>query len=131
MTHNYNQALYAGISFPPRKDGNAGFFATSVDMDVIKDSIHCILNTRKGEMPMNPAFGSSAVDTLFDNITQNSQAILCQAIQGDIEAWEPRVTVNSLSAYSQDVNRIIVVNASIILTNQPVTFSYSFPVTSN
>ena len=131
MTHNYNQALYAGISFPPRKDGNAGFFATSVDMDVIKDSIHCILNTRKGEMPMNPSFGSSAVDTLFDNITQNSQAILCQAIQGDIEAWEPRVTVNSVSAYSQDVNRIIVVNASIILTNQPVTFSYSFPVASN
>ena len=131
MTYNYNQAIYAGISFPPRKDGNAGFFATSVDMDVIANSIHCILNTRKGEMPMNPAFGSSAIDTLFDNITVSSQAILCQAVQEDIEAWEPRVTVASVSAYSEDVNRIIVVNAYIILTNQPVTFSYSFPLTSN
>ena len=130
MAYNYNQYLYASISFPPRKNGTAGFFATSVDMDVIKDSIHCILNTRKGEMPMNPEFGSSAMDSLFDGITASSQALLCQAIQTDIEKWEPRITVESISAYSEDVNRIVVVNAYIILTNQPVTFSYSFPTTS-
>lgn len=126
MSINYNQALYAGISFPPRKDGNAGFFATSVDIDVIRDSVHVILNTRKGEMPMNPDFGSSAIDMLFDQITLNTQALVCQHIQDDIEQWEPRISVDSVSAYSSDNSRIIVINGIVNLSNQPFSLNYTF-----
>ena len=126
MSINYNQALYASISFPPRKDGNAGFFATSVDIDVIRDSVHVILNTRKGEMPMNPDFGSSAIDMLFDQITLNTQALVCQHIQDDIEQWEPRISVDSVSAYSSDNSRIIVINGIVNLSNQPFSLNYTF-----
>lgn len=126
MSRNYNQALYSGISFPPRKDGNAGFFAISTDLDVIKESIHVLLNTRKGEMPMNPDFGSSAIDLLFDIVTQNSQVVISQHIQEDIERWEPRITIDSISAYSNQNSRIIVINGIVNLTNEQFSFNYQF-----
>ena len=87
--------------------------------ELISESIHVILNTRKGEMPMNPDFGSSAHDLLFENITLNSQAILCQTVKDEIERWEPRIKVNSVSAYSRENERIIVIDATIKTANRP------------
>lgn len=122
----YSSSMYAGVSFPPRKDGFAGFFAISTDVDLIKESIYVILNTRKGEMPMNPEFGSSAIDLLWEPLTYNSQAILAQLVKADIERWEPRVAVNSVAAYSRESERIIVISATVKSTNQSVTYDYKF-----
>ena len=75
---------------------------------------------------MIPEFGSSAIDLLFDNITQNSQAVIAQHVKEDIERWEPRITVDSVSAYSRENERIIVINATVKLTNQTLTLNYNF-----
>ena len=75
---------------------------------------------------MNPDFGSSAIDMLFDQITLNTQALVCQHIQDDIEQWEPRISVDSVSAYSSDNSRIIVINGIVNLSNQPFSLNYTF-----
>jgi hypothetical protein len=124
-TINYNKTIYSGISFPPRKDGNAGFFAISTDLELIKESVYIILNTRKGEMVMYPEFGSAAMDSLFENMDTNSQAILCQQIKKDIETFEKRITVKSVAAYSKDNTRIIIVTALVNVTGQETTLEYN------
>jgi len=126
MGINYSQSLWSGISFPPRKDGNAGFFAISTDIDLIRESVYVILSTRKGEMLMNPDFGSSALDMLWENITTTSQTILSQQVKEDIERWEPRVKVTSVAAYSRDNERIININAELADTGISVPIQYTF-----
>lgn len=121
-------SFYSGISFPPRKNGKSGFFAVSTDLDLIKESIYVLLNTRKGEMVMSPDFGTSIDDSLFDAVNAAMQGILCQQIQHDIETWEPRVSVNSISAYSYENTRLFNISMTIKLTGQQ--FSTSVPFNS-
>jgi len=119
-------SFYSGISFPPRKEGKMGFFALSTDQELIKESIYVILNTRKGEMPMSPDFGTSIDNNLFDSVDTSMQGILCQQIQHDIETWEPRVTVNSITSYSYEEVRLFKIVLTINLTGQQFTTEVPF-----
>ena len=122
---NSNMFYYSGISFPPRRMGNQGFWATTTDQELIKESIYVLLNTRKGEMPMSPDFGTSMDSNLFDAVDVSMQAILCQQIQNDINTWEPRVVVNSVSAYSYEHVRLFNISVTSVLTGQQ--FSAQIP----
>jgi len=124
-TASPNSFFYSGISFPPRRSGTQGFFATATDQDLISENIYVLLNTRKGEMPMSPDFGTSMDDNLFDTIDVSMQAILCQQIQNDLQKWEPRVVVNSVSAYSSENTRLFNVEMTVVLTGQK--FSTQIP----
>lgn len=115
---NSAYSYYSGISFPPRKNGNSGFFKIATDTELIKESIFVLLNTRKGEMPMTPGFGTSIDDNLFDAVDRNMQGILCQQIKTDIETWEPRVIVNSISAHSKEHTRLFNITLTVKLTGQ-------------
>lgn len=118
--------FFSGISFPPRKFGKSGFWAIATDEELIKESIYVILNTKKGEMTMIPSFGTSIDDNLFDAVDRSVQGIICQQIQDDIETWEPRVKVNSVSAYSQENVRLFNINMTIKLTGQQISTSVPF-----
>lgn len=120
------RSYYSGVSFPPRRSGKSGFFALATDMDLIRQSIYVILNTRKGEMPMNPDFGTSIDDNLFDSIDHTMQGILCQQIQNDIQTWEPRVAVNSITAYAKEDVRLFNISLTIKLTGQQFTTEVPF-----
>lgn len=117
---------YSGISFPPRKSGLSGFFAISTESALIKESIHVILNTRKGEMPMNAAFGSSIFEYLFEQVTAADMTIICSKITEDIETWEPRVEIVSIDAYSYENSRYFDIYARIRASGEQVTTTVSF-----
>lgn len=74
---------------------------------------------------MSPDFGTSMDDNLFDTIDVSMQAILCQQIQNDLQKWEPRVVVNSVSAYSSENTRLFNVEMTVVLTGQK--FSTQIP----
>lgn len=124
---NPSKAQFSGISFPPRKSGLSGFWATATDEQLIKESIYVILNTRKGEMPMNPNFGTSMDNNVFELMGKSMQGIVCQQIKQDIETWEPRVSVKSVSSYSKEDLRIfnidLVIKATGIEFNTDVPFN--------
>jgi phage baseplate assembly protein W len=119
-------SLYSGISFPARKDSRTGFWLTTTDEQLIKESIFVILNTKKGEMPMNPAFGNSVDEILFENTDHAIQGIVCQQLQQDIETWEPRVSVRSIASYSKDNERLFDIQLTLKTTGQQ--FSVSVPL---
>ena len=118
-------SYYSGISFPPRKN-KSGFWEVSTDLDLIKESIYVILNTSQGSMPMNPAFGTSIDSNLFETVDKAMQGVLCQQIQKDIETWEPRVIVNSITSYSHDDIRLFDISMTIRLTGTQFSMQVPF-----
>jgi hypothetical protein len=117
-TVSSNTATYSGISFPPRANTAGSFFQNATDLDLITDSIYVLLNTRKGEMPMEPNFGSSAQNLLFEPINDTTQGLVCDAIKADILRWEPRVNIIKITASSSENLRIFELVLQLKSTGQ-------------
>lgn len=123
---NSAYSYFSGISFPPRRMGKAGFFAIATDQELIRENIYVLLNTRKGEMPMSPNFGTSIDDTVFESMDAAMQGIICQQIRTDIETWEPRVSVKSVAAYTYENVRLFDIQMTLILTGQQFSTQVPF-----
>jgi len=120
-------STYSGIAFPPRKKAGSGFFATDTDLDLISDSIYVLLNTRKGEMPMVPDFGSSAASLLFQPINDITIGLITDALQNDVARWEPRVTVLEIMSATADNQVIFQLTLQMKATGQTTITTLSFP----
>lgn len=118
--------MYTGISFPARKQAGSGFFAISTDEELLKGNIKVILNTKKGSMPMNYEFGSSAHDLLFEPINELTQSLIADIIKTDIERWEPRVEVASMKASSLENTRIFELVLRVRATGKLIPDTISF-----
>ena len=121
-----NQPTFAGIAFPPRRGAGYGFFNIVADDELLKNNIYVILNTKKGSMPMNYDFGSSAHDLLFEPINEVTQGLIADLIKADIERWEPRVQVASIKAASLENTRIFELILKTRATGQLVNTTVSF-----
>lgn len=128
MANDYGQLVYSGISFPPRRGAGYGFFYLTGDEELIQNSIYVILNTKKGSMPMNYEFGSSAHDMLFEPINDLTQSLIADMITADIERWEPRVNVVALKAASLEDTRFFYITLQIKATGQKINTTASFNV---
>lgn len=119
-------SAYIGISFPPKKGAGYGFFDLSANEELLKQSIYVLLNTKKGSMPMNPSFGSSAQDLLWEPINGVTQNLIASTIQADIEKWEPRVTVIAINASSLNNDRYFDITLQVKNTQQLINYTHSF-----
>ena len=82
-----------GISFPLRV-GMRGQMVMSKADDYenihLDESIIQIVLTRLGERPVEPGFGTSMVELLFEN-NPSLEAIVVRNIMGALNRWEPRI----------------------------------------
>ena len=117
---------YAGIGFPARRTAGGGFFYVASDEELLKNNIYVILNTKKGSMPMNYEFGSSAHDLLFEPINDVTQGLIADLIKSDIEKWEPRVEVASIKAASLENTRIFELIIRVRATGQLITTTTTY-----
>jgi|SRR5271157_141793 len=85
-----------GISFPPRL-GADGRFAWSSGPDNIREAIQVIVLTDQGERLMLSNFGGNLRTYLFEPNTVATRQRLKEQIQNALTAWEPRITVQSVS----------------------------------
>ena len=65
---------------------------TAVDFDLIKIDLLNAFNIRQGELPGRPGYGTVLWNYLFENQTQETQAVILQEIQ--------RVCVQAILEYS-------------------------------
>jgi phage baseplate assembly protein W len=63
------------------------------DVDAIKNSIRNIFTVRKGQKLLNPEFGSSLEQYLFEPITEIYARAIGDDILSSIEKYEPRIEV--------------------------------------
>ncbi|MBZ5569164.1 MAG: GPW/gp25 family protein [Acidobacteriia bacterium] len=90
-----------GISFPPRL-GPDGSMAWSSGPDNIREAMTVILLTSPGERLMLPDFGGKLRAFLFEPNTVATRSLLQAEIQKALQAWEARITVQSVSVDQDD-----------------------------
>ena len=70
--------------------------AVDHDIEAIKNSIRNIFTTRKGQKILNPEFGSSLEQYLFEPVNQIYGRAIGQEIYDSIVTYEPRVDVTKV-----------------------------------
>jgi len=69
----------------------------SYDYDAIKNSLRNIFNTSRGEKVLNPLFGASLVQYLFEPVTEETARRIGDDIVRSIQLFEPRVNLDKLN----------------------------------
>lgn len=100
-----------GWTFPPRVD-ERGRIALSSGGEEIEAAMRFVLLTAPGERVMRPEFGCRAWDYLYEPMNPNTLGLIETAVEDALQRWEPRVTVESVTA-SEDLTREAVVSVEV------------------
>ena len=68
----------------------------SLDFDANRNSIFNLFTTIPGQKILNPAYGLSLAQYLFEGVSQNNGYLIAQEIVEGINKYEPRVYVNNV-----------------------------------
>lgn len=99
-----SQSIGVGLNPTVAKD-----IVVSEDIQAIRNSLYNIFSTKKGEMLLNPNFGSSMEEFLFENVSPFIGKILGEKILSAIQKYEPRVEVLNVNVYPQaDLNQYLI-----------------------
>jgi len=89
-----NNSAAVGIDVP--FNGPVAFKSNFVTKDAIKSNLINFLLTGKRERIMNPGFGSGLRGVIFEQVTEDTSAVIEDLIRGGIEAFFPQVIIESL-----------------------------------
>ena len=103
-----------GWTFPPRVD-ERGRIALASGTDEIEAAMRFVLLTAPGERVMRPEFGCRAWDYLYEPMNPNTLGLIETAVEDALLRWEPRVTVESVTA-SEDLTREAIVAVDVQYT---------------
>lgn len=121
--------LGIGFKFPIQADKMTGKIMTSYYEDDIKESIHIIMKTRKGERIMHPEFGCGIHEYSFAVMDYTSIKIMENEVRAALTMWEPRiikVDVNIRSDIRDSGLLNIQIGYVVRSTNNPYNLVYPF-----
>ena len=87
--------------------GNAVFNSTFQTKDALKINLINYFLTNKGERMLNPTFGSSIRELLFENINQNALEEIKTIVKNDLNTFFPRVIPTRLELFSDPDTHIV------------------------
>lgn len=92
-----------GLGLSPRL---AKDIIVSEDVQAIRNSLYNIFSTKKGQKLLNPSFGSSLEQFLFENINPSVGEMIGNTILNSLQSYEPRIEVLAVNVYpQQDLNQ--------------------------
>tara|TARA_Y100000034_G_C6821547_1_gene370052 strand:+ start:549 stop:995 length:447 start_codon:yes stop_codon:yes gene_type:complete len=93
-----DENVFIGIDLPfYRSDGVDGWFASTTDtISAVKNNIHNLLNTHKGERYLQPELGLNLRSYLFEQMTEELKLQIENEILDTFEFWLPFVQVRNL-----------------------------------
>jgi phage baseplate assembly protein W len=89
--------LGTGVAFPFVPDPVTGSLNWSSGAALVRQSIRLILETGLTERVMRPTFGVGLRSYLMDPNTPATRAQIVLDVQAALQAWEPRITVTSVT----------------------------------
>ena len=104
-----------GISLP--FDGATGINTTYTTTDAIKSNLINFLLTGKRERIMNPNFGSGLRGVIFEQVTEDTSAVIEDLIRGGGEQFFPQVLIESLDIELNPNNGIINIYLTYTVIN--------------
>lgn len=128
--HNLvKEFLGVGFRFPIQVDPATGRMQTSSYEDDIKEALHIILMTRKGERVMRPEFGCGIHDFSFGTTDYTSLCSMAHTVKEALILWEPRIKDVEVKVEpdSQEGGRLLVELSYVVrTTNNPYNLVYPF-----
>ena len=120
--------LGKGWRFPVDVNRN-GTVATSVDEELVRESIVIILGTAPGERVMRPDFGCEIHDLLFAPNNTTTAGLAAHYVTDALQKWEPRVDnieVDADPSPEQPNKLLINIRYTVRATNNRHNFVYPF-----
>jgi phage baseplate assembly protein W len=112
--------VYLGFSSSNKKGSFKLYDDTLIKADILN-----AFNTRKGERPMNPTYGTIIWDTIFEPMTDDVKV----SIQDDIKAilnGDPRIATQGVVVNQYATGIIIEITLQIKATSQITTMKLDF-----
>ncbi len=117
-----------GWGFPPDFASVSSGPSMSTEEALINQSIYLILNTRFGERPLHPTFGSNVSDFLFNSVDPGVLADLKEEIANSIMLSEPRITLDTIQFDSTQIyDGRLNIHLSYAIDRTHALGSYVFP----
>jgi phage baseplate assembly protein W len=95
----------------------------------VRQSIHMILSTAKGERLMRPDFGCSLYDLVFSTNSAAAIGQVISAVHESLIQWEPRIDVLDVTAIPdpEEPNRLLIdIQYQVRTTNNRFNLVYPF-----
>lgn len=117
-----------GFSFPVETDWRTGVFQAAEEEESIRQSIHLILMTKKGERITKPQFGCGIWDQVFGTTDFPSLSKMEQEVEAALVRFEPRICGLEVRARMGDQAQMVEMEISyrVRTTNNPFNLVYPF-----
>ena len=125
----YTSFLGRGWSFPPEFVRETGTVLLTEDDADIEGSLKILLGTAIGERFLNPKYGLSLQEMLFEPISTTSKTLLEDRIKTTILIYEPRINLLSveLDTTNQYEGKVsVIINYEVRATNSRFNLVYPF-----
>ena len=114
-----NDDIYVGVRFPLDHSQEGFFYKTKTILEQAKSNMRNLLLTSKGERVMQPEFGSTLTDVLF-NQGEDVENEIDDAIREAVSNWLPYVIINEINMF-QEGNQVDV-SIDFSVTLEPDSF---------
>ena len=101
-----NDDIYVGVRFPLDHSQEGFFYKTKTILEQAKANMRNLLLTSKGERVMQPEFGSTLMDVIF-NQGPDVENDIDEAIREAVSNWLPYVLINEINMF-QEGNQVDV-----------------------
>lgn len=117
----------AAMAFPCRLESGLGRFRPLNELEEIRQSVHLILTTRRGERPFRPRFGANLDRYAFEMMDTTTYNLIRREVVAALQTWEPRIwNIRAEFDHRPEEGRLIVnvfyeVRRTGIAVSQPVS----------
>ena len=114
-----NDDIYVGVRFPLDHSQEGFFYKTKTILEQAKSNMRNLLLTSKGERVMQPEFGSTLTDVLF-NQGEDVENQIDEAIREAVSNSLPYIIINEINMF-QEGNQVDV-SIDFSVTLEPDSF---------
>ena len=123
-----NDDIYVGVRFPLDHSQEGFFYKTKTILEQAKSNMRNLLLTSKGERVMQPEFGSTLTDVLF-NQGEDVENQIDEAIREAVSNWLPYIIINEINMFQQGNQVDVSIDFSVSLEpNSFDTLTFNFNI---
>jgi len=119
--------LGTGWGFPPTFEIKRKSVVMVSDIEDICQSLKILLNTRLGERVMQPSYGASLKDQVFEPMNASIVTFIDDLVRTAIIYHEPRIEVNEVSVTPEQIEGILRISIDFTVRTTNTRFNIVFP----
>jgi len=119
--------LGTGWGFPPTFEIKRKSVVMVSDVEDICQSLKILLNTRLGERVMQPSYGASLKDQVFEPMNASIVTFIDDLVRTAIIYHEPRIEVNEVSVTPEQIEGILRISIDFTVRTTNTRFNIVFP----